>query len=226
MRSSTDSSSDILTLSLICKQHFLTVSLYFSPPPSTTPPVPALFSFFHQGEEGPRGRKGEVCRIRLCGIRYNPFCLILQHTEKPCQACTAAIEDSQSQYLQAWGNLAPWAKMYITKAVFFFFLFSEGKHIWNIKHLLYCPQNHKLWRYYGLLLLSLFVECNSEVWFVVEVSEESLWLISKWIQWLDREIDFLLILKPHIFWLHQQCWVLVTLYWKMLRKLHGASSSH
>lgn len=79
------------------------------------------------------GRKGEVCRIRLCGIRYNPFCLILRRSEKPCQACTAAIEDLQSQYLQAWGNLAPRAKIYITKA-----LFSKGAHIWNIKHFTVC----------------------------------------------------------------------------------------
>lgn len=68
---------------------------------------------------GPRGWKGEVCRIRLCGIRYNPFCLILRRSEKPCQACTAAIEDLQSQYLQAWGNLAPWAKNIHHKALFF-----------------------------------------------------------------------------------------------------------
>lgn len=124
MQSSEHSSSDILSQPLICKQKFLTVSLYFSLF-SFLPILPcSLFSFFRQGEEGPKGRKGEVCRIRLCGIRYNPFCLILHRSEKPCQACTAAIEDLQSQYLQAWENLAPWAKICITKA-----LFSKGAHM-------------------------------------------------------------------------------------------------
>lgn len=120
MQSSEHSSSDILSQPLICKQKFLTVSLYFFL--FSFPPHP--FSFFRQGEVGPRGRNGEVCRIRLCGIRYNPFCLILHRSEKPCQACRAAIEDLQSQYLQAWGNVAPRAKIYITKA-----LFSKGAHI-------------------------------------------------------------------------------------------------
>ncbi len=132
MQNSEHSSSDILSQPLICEQKFLTVCLYFSLF-FILPTLPALFSFFCQGEVGPMGRKGEVCRIRLCGIRYNPFCLILHHSKNPCQACTASIEDLQSQYLQVWGNLSPRANIYITKA-----LFSKGAHICNIKHLLYC----------------------------------------------------------------------------------------
>lgn len=92
MQSSKNSSSDILSQPFICKK-FLTVSLLSSHPfPSCS-----LF-FFRQGKAGPRGWKGKVCRIRLCGIRYNPFCLILCRSEKPCQACMAAIEDLLSQY--------------------------------------------------------------------------------------------------------------------------------
>lgn len=89
------SSFDTLSQSLICKQKFLTPS---SPSLSTPHPPSSLF-FFCQGEAGPRGRKGEVCRIRLCCIRYNPFFLILRRSEKASQACMAAIDDLQSQSL-------------------------------------------------------------------------------------------------------------------------------
>lgn len=57
---------------------------------------------------------------------------MLHRSEKPCQACTASIEDLQSQYLQAWGNLAPWAKIYITKT-----LLSRGTHTSEISNT-YC----------------------------------------------------------------------------------------
>lgn len=102
--------ADILTQPLIWKQKFLTDSLYFCLFFSSSPPFLLYLLPSRQGEAGPKGRKGEVCRIRLCGIRYNPFCLILHHSEKPCQACTASIEDLQSQYLRACGNLAPCGK--------------------------------------------------------------------------------------------------------------------
>lgn len=130
MIASEHSSSDFATQPLICKQNFLTVSLhlclllaffplfFFFPPHPTRlpfassplPQFPLSLLSFRQGEAGPKGRKGEVCRIRLCSIRCNPFCLILRRGEKPCQACVASIEDLQSQYPEAWGNLAPWAK--------------------------------------------------------------------------------------------------------------------
>lgn len=104
-----------LTYCLWCKQKFLTVFLYF-PLLSSSPPSPLSF-LLPSGRSGTQGmeRRG---LSRLCGIRYNPFCLILHHSEKACQACMAAIKDLQSQYLQACGNLGPRAEIYITKALF------------------------------------------------------------------------------------------------------------
>lgn len=56
----------------------VTNCLSISPTSAPNPHLTPHFFFFHQGERGPMGRKGEVCQIRLCDIKYNPFGLVLK----------------------------------------------------------------------------------------------------------------------------------------------------